>query len=112
MRWVSLVALIGALAACSGEAEPAQTQTPNEQGGQVSGEVLGGTISDAMIPLESLQSQSPPAARAAPSQPNEEEVSALSAPEAPVSPSPAAPIGESPAANEEGAASPDAAPPQ
>lgn len=48
------------LAACNGET--ASEVDPSEQGGEVSGDVLGGTISDAMIPLEQLQSQSPLAA--------------------------------------------------
>jgi hypothetical protein len=36
------------------------------QGTKAAGEVLGGTISDAMIPLEQLESQSPLAPRQAP----------------------------------------------
>ena len=32
-----------------------------EQGGKAEGEVLGGAISDDMLPLEELTSQSPPA---------------------------------------------------
>lgn len=51
-----LIAL--ALAGC----EEPQT-APGEQGSEAAGEVLGGTISDAMIPLEQLESQSPPLVR-------------------------------------------------
>ncbi len=36
-----------------------------QQGERAAGEVLGGTISDAMIPLEQVTSQSPPMARSA-----------------------------------------------
>lgn len=48
------------LAACQGDPEPA----PSEQGTNAEGEVLGGTISDDMIPLEQLRSQAPLAPRA------------------------------------------------
>ncbi len=44
-----------ALAACD-RGDPAQT----EAGARAEGEVLGGTISDDMIPLDQLRSQSPP----------------------------------------------------
>ena len=50
-----------ALAACE---EPAAG--PTEQGGAASGEVLEGSISDAMIPLEQLESEAPLAPRQAP----------------------------------------------
>lgn len=45
------------LAACGDEPEVAR-----ETGGsaEAEGDVLGGSISDAMLPLESVQSQSPP----------------------------------------------------
>jgi len=43
-----------ALAACGGD--PA----PSADGGSASGEVLEGSISDAMLPLDTVQSQSPP----------------------------------------------------
>ena len=49
--------------ACEDEVEPPADNT--EQGGEVAGDVLGGSISDDMIPLEELQSQSPPAERSA-----------------------------------------------
>ncbi|MEO0589656.1 MAG: hypothetical protein AAFZ11_03740 [Pseudomonadota bacterium] len=52
-------ALAGLVAACSPEAETPETIAAPEQGGEVKGEVLGGSVSDAMIPLESLKSQSP-----------------------------------------------------
>ena len=53
-----LLALPLALAACE-----QQAATPAEQGGAASGEVLPGSISDAMIPLEQLDSQAPLAPR-------------------------------------------------
>ncbi|MFW5634076.1 MAG: hypothetical protein ACOCYR_04215 [Erythrobacter sp.] len=46
------------LAACEDEAAEAPRETG--QGGEAAGEVLGGTISDEMVPLERLRSQSPP----------------------------------------------------
>jgi len=47
--------------ACEDTAEP--DAPTNEQGGEVTGDVLGGSISDDMIPLDELRSQSPPAER-------------------------------------------------
>ncbi len=49
------------IAACGEEAEEPTRET--ELGGEASGEVLGGSISDDMIPLEQLRSQSPSAPR-------------------------------------------------
>ena len=49
------------VAACTEEAG-----TTAERGGTAAGEVLGGTISDAMIPLEQLDSQAPLAPRQGP----------------------------------------------
>ena len=49
--------------ACGDEAGPESDNT--EQGGEVAGDVLGGSISDDMIPLDELRSQSPPAERSA-----------------------------------------------
>lgn len=40
--------------------------TPAEEGAAASGEVLAGSVSDAMIPLEQLESQAPLAPRQAP----------------------------------------------
>ena len=57
-----MLALTLGLAACNDEP---QTTASAEQGGEAAGEVLGGTISDDMIPLEQLRSQSPPAERIA-----------------------------------------------
>lgn len=48
-----------ALTACSDEA--ATDDAPVEQGGTAEGDVLGGAISDDMLPLEELTSQSPSA---------------------------------------------------
>jgi len=45
------------LVAC--EEEAAEGPRESEQGGKAAGEVLGGTISDDMLPLERLRSQSP-----------------------------------------------------
>ncbi|MEO1730581.1 MAG: hypothetical protein AAFR64_07570 [Pseudomonadota bacterium] len=59
-RLATGLVLASALAACGSESETPEAQAPAEQGGTVTGEVLGGTISDDMIPLESLTSQSPP----------------------------------------------------
>lgn len=52
--------LLGALvvSACGGEAPAEETEA--EAGRDAQGEVLGGTISDDMIPLDRLRSQSPP----------------------------------------------------
>lgn len=58
MKRALLLALPLALAACD-----QQAAAPAEQGGAASGEVLPGSISDAMIPLEQLDSQAPLAPR-------------------------------------------------
>ena len=62
MRHAStLLAFAGALflSGCEDEAEPVRDEA--ETGGKAAGEVLGGTISDDMLPLEQLTSTSPPA---------------------------------------------------
>lgn len=51
------------LAAC--EDQPAAS---TEQGGAASGEILAGSVSDAMIPLDQLTSEAPLAPRQAPSE--------------------------------------------
>ncbi len=51
--------LMLALTACGDEADT--EAAPAEQGGEVEGDVLGGAISDDMLPLEELTSQSPSA---------------------------------------------------
>jgi len=56
--------LVLALAACGGD--PA----PSADGASASGEVLEGSISDAMLPLDSVQSQSPPLEKAPPQSAN------------------------------------------
>ena len=61
MKRLALLALPLALAACEQQA----ADTPAEQGGAASGEVLAGSISDAMIPLDQLSSQAPLAPRQA-----------------------------------------------
>lgn len=53
----ALIAPLLLLAACEDEA--ADTAAP-VTGGNAEGEVLGGTISDDMLPLEQLTSNSPP----------------------------------------------------
>ena len=57
-----LVAPLLLLAACEDEAAQVDTSAT---GGKAEGEVLGGTISDDMLPLEELTSTSPPAERTA-----------------------------------------------
>lgn len=57
--WLSSAALIGALAGCSEDATAPEEPAAAEQGGEATGDVAGGTINDAMIPLEALRSQSP-----------------------------------------------------
>lgn len=59
-RAVLLAALCLTLAACE-----EQAAAPTQQGGAASGEVLAGSISDAMIPLDQLDSQAPLAPRQA-----------------------------------------------
>lgn len=59
-RAAPLAALMLLAAACTEEAG-----TTAERGGEAAGEVLGGSISDAMIPLEQLDSQAPLAPRQA-----------------------------------------------
>lgn len=58
------VPALGALllfSAC--EEQEAEAPRETAQGGEAAGEVLGGTISDDMLPLERLRSQSPPMER-------------------------------------------------
>lgn len=57
-----------ALTACSG-----QTPERGEDEREAEGEVLGGTISDAMLPLDQLQSQLPAIREAPAAAPSEEE---------------------------------------
>ncbi|MFA6219119.1 MAG: hypothetical protein WC692_05005 [Erythrobacter sp.] len=45
------------LAACGGASAPASSEDDRRK---ARGEVLGGSISDAMIPLDTLESKSPP----------------------------------------------------
>lgn len=56
-----VLALAIALAGCGDDAATLDTVAPDDQQGTAAaGDVQGGAISDAMIPLESLRSQSPP----------------------------------------------------
>ena len=97
MKRALLLALPLAPAACDQQAD-----APAEQGGAASGEVLPATVSDAMIPLEQLDSQAPLAPRQAQAegenidaeQPEVEPVEGIDAAPAPVeapAPAPAAP---------------------
>lgn len=61
MKRALLLVLPLALAACE-----QQATAPAKQGGAASGEVLAGSVSDAMIPLDQLSSQAPLAPRQAP----------------------------------------------
>ena len=55
------VVLASALALAACEEETALDAAPAETGGEAAGDVLEGTISDDMLPLEELTSTSPPA---------------------------------------------------
>ncbi len=57
----ALIAPLLFLSACEDAAEPEAETIAT--GGEAAGEVLGGTISDDMLPLEELTSTSPPAER-------------------------------------------------
>lgn len=54
-RMIAVAALTVLLAACDGGTDGDATR-----GGAAEGEVLGGTISDEMLPLDTVRSQSPP----------------------------------------------------
>lgn len=60
-RTAALAALVLLAAGCSEDAT-----APAKEGGRAAGEVLGGSISDAMIPLDQIESQAPLAPRQAP----------------------------------------------
>jgi hypothetical protein len=62
IRCLTSIAAFGLLAACGGDAPPPESDDART----ASGEVLEGTISDAMLPVETLKSQ-PPLARPSPS---------------------------------------------
>ena len=62
MNRLALLLLAGLAAGCTPEA----SEPSAERGGAAAGEVLGGSISDAMIPLDQLESEAPPAPREAP----------------------------------------------
>lgn len=53
-KTIAVAGLAVLLAACDGGADS------GADGGTAEGEVLGGTISDEMLPLDTVQSQSPP----------------------------------------------------
>jgi hypothetical protein len=56
---VKRLAVVLALAACGSDPAPG-----TDGGGTASGEVLEGSISDAMLPVDTVQSQSPPLEKA------------------------------------------------
>lgn len=58
MKRSPVLALALLVAACGDQAA-----APAEQGGEASGEVLAGSVSDAMIPLDQLKSEAPLAPR-------------------------------------------------
>jgi hypothetical protein len=60
VKRLTILALALLAAACNEAAAP-----PPEQGSAAAGEVLGGEISDAMLPLDQLESQAPLAPRPA-----------------------------------------------
>lgn len=60
MNRTAILSIALLAAACTEEAAD-----PSQQGGEAAGEVLGGDISDAMIPLDQIESQAPLAPRAA-----------------------------------------------
>ncbi|MEL6876964.1 MAG: hypothetical protein AAGL68_02565 [Pseudomonadota bacterium] len=63
IRPLALAPVALAISACGDDPEPVARDT-QEENAEATGEVLGGSISDEMIPLEQLRSQSPPAQRA------------------------------------------------
>ena len=105
MRLIAGLVLAGLLAGCSEEAEAPQDAGPVEQGGKAAGEVLGGTISDDMIALEQITSQSPPEKPVATTGAGGAAAPADADGDADATTPDAAP-------DEEGAASTDAAPPE
>ena len=54
---IAMLATGAVLASCESETAPPSAQ---DEGRAAKGEVLGGTISDDMLPLDTLRSQSPP----------------------------------------------------
>ncbi|MBD2842765.1 hypothetical protein [Erythrobacter rubeus] len=58
-RSITACAAFALLAAC-GSDDPSGEDTAANEGGEVTGNVLGGSISDDMLPLDQLTSQSPP----------------------------------------------------
>jgi hypothetical protein len=60
MHRAAILSIALRAAACTEDAA-----APTEEGGEAAGEVLGGEISDAMIPLDQLESQAPLAPRPA-----------------------------------------------
>ncbi|MEE4153524.1 MAG: hypothetical protein V2I27_05140 [Erythrobacter sp.] len=61
MRVIVGLGLALCLAACEGASTP-DSGAAGEEGGKAEGEILGGTISDDMLPLAELRSVSPPRA--------------------------------------------------
>ncbi|MDG6077836.1 hypothetical protein E3U23_01310 [Erythrobacter litoralis] len=75
MRRLLIPTIVMALGACQGETQP----PPVEEGGGAKGEVLEGTISDAMLPLDTIvvpQNASPAATPGSGDEPVPNEASA------------------------------------
>lgn len=94
------------LLACLAAGCTPETDAPAERGGAAAGEVLGGSISDAMIPLDQLESEAPPAPPEAPKtadidseQPEVTPMPGINDP-APADGAESAPAAPAPAANE------------
>lgn len=112
-RVIAVVMLAGALTACAEDAVSPVEGEAVEQGGEVAGDVQAGSISDAMIELEALRSQSPSLARPRPVATEESSQSEVAptaseaAPPVEAAPAPAPAVEAPPVAplpNEEGAA--------
>lgn len=80
-RYAVIAAASFALAACSDDSAPASEEQEENLGPR--GEVLGGTISDDMLPLDTVTSQSPSLADESTDSASDE-TSAASEPETPV----------------------------
>ena len=75
MRRLLIATIVVSLGACQGETQP----PPEEEGGGAKGEVLEGTISDAMLPLDTIavpQNVPPPATAGSGDEPSSVGVSA------------------------------------
>jgi len=97
-----ILPLLTLLAACDNGGDAAGPERKT-----AAGEVLGGSISDAMLPLDTVQSQSPPLRESSAAQDGDEPEAASDDDKAPsVAPSPSA--SSSPSATAEAASAPPA----